>query len=184
MKVSTAKRTRAVLALALGAAVLLGRAADDAAERARFLLNFALYTHWPPAALAATQGGLTLCILGDAALAAALEAAAVERRYIDAQGREHRLGVRPLAAEPVPAECRLLYIASRAPWPAPRPGMLLVAAGADAPVPGAQIRLYRKDGALMFDVDLPAAGAAGLRLDPQLLRLAARVRRGDDEAPP
>lgn len=149
------------------------RTADgsEAALKAAFLYNFALYTEWP-----ALGPAFEICIVGKDALGDALDALGTKA----VAGRP--IHIRRLAGTEVPDECNLLFIAAAesdqlgkllAPL-ASRP-LLTVAEDGDDAAGKPMLRLTLEHGRLSFDANLTAARAAGLSFSAKLLRLARSV---------
>ncbi|NMG77376.1 YfiR family protein [Aromatoleum diolicum] len=145
--------------------------ANEAALKAAFLYNFALYTEWPGLGPA-----FEICVVGRDGLGEALDALGSKA----VAGRPIR--IRRLAGTAVPEECNLLFLAlaeagEPAKLPALRPSRpLLTVAEMGADVTGkAMLQLALEQGRLIFDANQTAAHAAGLRFSAKLLRLARSV---------
>lgn len=148
--------------------------AEEAPLKAAFLYNFVLYASWP----SMPAEGLTMCVLGQDDMGPAFDALA--GKLIHGKSvKLRRLAQRPSRAD----ECQLLFVAAsqHAAMPAVSqalqglPVLIVADAGAYAPeLP--MIMLEREGSRLVFQVNLGLARAAGLRLDPKLLRLAKVVR--------
>lgn len=159
----------AALAATLGGAPATGDG-GEAALKAAFLYNFALYTEWPE--LGAV---FEICVLGRDELGEALDALSAKA----VAGRPIR--VRRLGDTAVPEDCNLLFVAPPhserldgvlAPLAA-RP-LLTIAEHAANATP--MLRLSLEQGRLVFDVNQTAARAAGLSFSAKLLRLARSVQ--------
>ena len=96
----------ATLAVALPAQVA-AQAATAVTLKAAFLYNFAKFTEWPEGALPAGQR-LALCVVGDAAVAEALEQTIKGRVH-----EGHELTVQVLKADGPLRSCHLVYIDGR-----------------------------------------------------------------------
>jgi hypothetical protein len=164
--------------LLLPAAALLAAgplpAAESASEqavRAALVYNFLKFTEWPPASAGER---LRLCIAStDPEQLAAMEALG-DRRVRDQQVTTVRL---PGSG---PVDCDAIYVDSRQRWQAVaerhagrRP--LAIGGYPGFSAEGGMIEIVLEDGIARFDVNLAEARRAGLRLYPQLLRLARRV---------
>ena len=144
---------------------------SEAALKAAFLYNFALYTEWP-----SLGASFEICVAGRDTLDDALDALSAKA----IAGRP--IHVRRLEGTVVPEDCNLLFVG------APENGRLpdLLASHASRPLltvadQGADtggrpmLRLVLGQGRLSFDANHGAAQAAGLRFSAKLLRLARRV---------
>lgn len=149
----------------------------DVELRASFLINFALFIHWPSSAFDSSSAPLRYCVLGNAALSSSLGQALAKER---ASGRPLRLVDAKGAAQW--RRCHLLYIDHRAGELAPR----VLAAVKGAPVltvgdtegllrKGAMISLAHLDGRLRPLINPKAAERAGIRISSKLLRIATLV---------
>ncbi len=148
--------------------------AEEAPLKAAFLYNFVLYSTWP----AMPADGATMCVLGSDDMGPAFDALAgklVHGRAV----KVRRLLQRPVRAE----DCQLLFIAAshHAVLPslvqALQSAPVLTVADAGAYPPELPMLVLEREGSrLVFQVNLGSARAAGLRLDPKLLRLAKVVR--------
>lgn len=156
--------------LAPAAPVLALETASEQAVRAALLFNFIKFTEWPAAAVGDPQ--LRVCIAtSDPAQIAAIEA-------LD----ERRVRGKPLAAVRFSRQddCGVIYVDSRQRWieiaARHTTGSALTIGGYSGFVAdGGMIEISLQDGRARFDINLPEAKHAGLRLYPQLLRLARRV---------
>ena len=147
------------------------------AVRAAFLYNFAKFAEWPTDALAPGQK-LSLCVLGDNAVADALE------RTIKGHTIEnHELTVQVVSAGWPIRSCHLLYVGG-----IDANGILrLVDALKDAPVftvsdgdrfaeLGGVAHLILESGRMRFAINVAAAQRARLQLSSKLLSLAKIVK--------
>jgi hypothetical protein len=94
--------TLAALALMRGTVAAQGASAP--AMKAAFLYNFAKFADWPVEALAPGQP-LALCVVGEAAVADALEQM-IKQQVVDG----HALTVRTIEADGPIRSCHLLYV--------------------------------------------------------------------------
>jgi YfiR/HmsC-like len=145
----------------------------EASLKAAYTLNFAKFTEWPG------DGGaeaLQVCVVGRSLVGDALEAAA------RAQAPERRLRVVYVRLPGEVSGCNLMYVSDLDMSRARR----LLAALAEYPIltvsdiegfarQGGMIELVLVQRRLRFFIDLDAVRAAGLRLEPKLLRLAVQV---------
>lgn len=146
--------------------------ADEASVKAAFALNFAKFTEWPQARMAANAGQFTLCQFGGSdSLAGALQT--LEGRTV--QGLHIRF--RRIDSSLEASDCLLLFASgSSAPPPLPR-GSAVLTVG-DEPGfanQGGMIGFVRSGARLRFEVNLGALQRAGLALSSQVLELASNV---------
>lgn len=174
-------RALAVVLVALGpllaASGYTAEPRSEAAVKAAFLFRFAGYVDWP--AGDGTRAPFEFAIVGNSEVAEEL------RRRLPGHAiagrpalvREHERLVD--AVDAVDAE--VVYLgpghARRLPQLADRlGGALVVGDEADALAAGATINFVRENDRVRFEVSLPAAERAGLRLRAGLLSVAARVQ--------
>ena len=168
------------LAAALFAAPDVHAAADPTSEavvKAAFLYNFAKFTEWPSRG---SDASLTLCVVGDPQVAAALLETA----------RSQRIGAHPVEAKAMASDallhsCDLLFISSTETRRAAtmldslsRLPVLTVSDGRDFARSGGTIELFVESGRMRFLINTDAADRAGVRLSSRLLSLA-KIVRGD-----
>jgi hypothetical protein len=176
----SALKTRALLA-ALGLHLL--SAAPAGAQpvpenelKAAFIFNFAVFTEWPPAAMA-SGAALTLCVHPGNSLLPAL--ATLNDKLVNG----HRMTLRLLTTPAALRGCQILFLDSldRPRWEHLRKelagaSVLTIsddrAIGAD----GSAISLSVENRRIGFDVDLGAVRQARLSLSSKLLRLARSVQ--------
>lgn len=147
-----------------------------------YLYNFLLFAHWPEdGAELAEQDSMTVCILGDEALAE--EFGPVAGKAI--KGSRYRLRVKPIQPPLRESDlqgCALLFIGQRAASSVSevlaqlkgRP-ILTVSDSPDFVAQGGMLALVEVDGKLRWQINQAATEANGLRLDAQLLRNATAV---------
>lgn len=142
--------------------------------RAAYLVNFIKYVEWPGAAATAT-----ICLYGPDRLGPHL--APYEGRSV--QGRELR--IRRIFQFDQLADCQALYVTE----PDEERQAALIKAAGRLPVltvaetgsfvqRGGAIALLRQDNRIVFDVNMAVVSRAGLRVNPQMLRLARDVPGG------
>ena len=164
------------------AAILLGRTmasfAQDVTEpalKAAFIYNFAKFTEWP-ADLLPARAPFTICVLGDAAVADAVERLSRDRTL---SGRPIKV-FRAADAGSLPG-CQVLYLSK---VPAARAAVALASARG-VPVltlsdnegfmaAGGIAELYFEHGQLRFDIDLEAVKRSHLQISSRLLALARK----------
>lgn len=146
--------------------------------RTAYLFNFIRFTEWPKEAFATGDAPIVLCVdaggPGASLALAPLDGKTVGGRKI------HVVSSVPLAAV---RDCHVVYVADAAlvHLPSLRDKLgdapaLLVGESDAALDRGAMIGFRAQERRLGFIVNLAAARRAGLRLPPQLLRIAAEVR--------
>lgn len=150
--------------------VFAAEAASEQAVRAALVFNFVKFTEWPAATAGEPQ--LRVCIAAsDPAQIAAIEALG-ERR------------VRGMLVAPVryrgQADCGVIYVDSSQRWneisEKRTAGYALTIGGyAGFVAAGGMIEISLQEGGARFDINLLEAKRVGLRIYPQLLRLARRI---------
>ncbi|GEC96196.1 hypothetical protein ZRA01_22690 [Zoogloea ramigera] len=163
------------LALALLQPLAAGaQAVPEPQLRAAYLVNFLKYVEWPGGGVTAT-----ICLYGRDTLSAYL--APYEGRSV--QGRELR--VRRIFQFDQLADCQELYVAetdeerqAAVIKAAARLPVLTVGETAAFVQQGGALALLRQDGRIVFDVNMSVVTRAGLRVSPQMLRLARDVSGG------
>ena len=170
-----------VVGLLLAAAPVGAQSASAPALKAAFLYNFAKFAEWPVDAQA--SGPIAICVLGDAAVADALDAT-VQGKTID--GRE----VAVVRAKPDGLRaCHLLYVSGLD----QRRSQQIVDELKAAPVmtvsdrdrfaeSGGVAAFFVEGGKMRFAINLDAAQRARLRISSRLLNLAKLVK--DDHVQP
>lgn len=167
------------LGLALGTPGALAQREPEAELKAAFVYNFAAFTQWPPEILGTMENPLTLCVVArdlDPALA----------RLAGKQAHGRSFAVRRVEPRGSLAGCRVAY------WPgtsadrfertaATRAGLLTIGDGAEFRRRGGMIQMTIDAARIVFDIDIDAAKAAGLRFSSRLLRLARAVHGDYDD---
>lgn len=144
--------------------------------KAAFLYKFGDFVQWPPEAFADAAAPLVVAVIGADALASALERLVAERSV---QGRpvtvrrlrrgEPLAGVHVLFARAGDAELRaILASAGRQP-------ILVVTDSESGLGAGSAINFVIEDERVRFDIALPAAERARLKISSRLLSVARRV---------
>lgn len=148
--------------------------ASEAQLRAAYLVNFLKYVEWPGGASRAT-----ICLFGQDGLAASL--AAYEGRTV--QGRE--IHIRRVNQPEQLSDCQEVFVsaADEDRYPAllreaGRSPMLTVGEHVRFIERGGGVALVRVDNRLVFDLNLTVINRAGLKVSPQMLRLARDVQGG------
>jgi hypothetical protein len=149
--------------------------------RSAFLFNFAKFTEWPADALP-PAAPLVICVLGDPAVAAALEQSA---RNQTLEG--HRIVVWKGIGEGSVHSCHVLYVGGSV----DRQVQGLLDTVRNAPVltvgesalfaeTGGSVQLFRENDRMRFAVNIDAVQRQKLHLSAQLLSLAKVIRSSKD----
>lgn len=176
--------------LAAGLKPQAGPASRDEYEvKAAFLHKFPLFVEWPAGAVGATNDPIKVCVLGRDPFGPRLENVISNRLSNGRPFEFHR--VRQVE-EAVKAGCQILFIAD-----SERPRLPAILAGvagrpiltvSDSPGFGPQgvmINFFLQDGSVKFELNRPAAKAAGLRLSSQLPHSPPPATpKGGSESPP
>lgn len=149
------------------------------ALKAAFIYNFAKFAEWPPDV--APTGPLNVCVVGDPAVADALEVTA-KGHSID--GREVVVS-RPLVESPLRG-CHLLYVgridarqAAHLVDDLKSAPVLTIGDRDDFPQWNGIIGLFVENGRMRFAVNVDAVSRAGFRLSSRLLSLAKILKDRD-----
>jgi hypothetical protein len=152
---------------------------SEVAIKAAFLYNFAKFTEWPALA---PDAPITLCVVGDGRLAAALIDTVRHQRI-----GEHAIAAKSIASDSPLRACDVLFIATAE----MRRAMVIVDTLKTLPIltvsddkdfarSGGIVEFVVESGRMRFSINTDAAGRSGLRLSSRLLGLAKIVR--DDHA--
>jgi hypothetical protein len=174
------RRALAVLVLALAAmAPVAAQQAIELEIRAVYLYNFARFFEWPPATFPRADTPIRICVQGSDPFGAALDRAIAAEKV---NGRS--IVAARVSAGDSTAGCHILYlpesenrrVGSTLQSLRTRP---MVTVGEDPKFldQGGIIRFRRVENHVRFDINLTAAEAAGLRVSPRLLGVAATVKR-------
>ncbi len=153
---------------------------DEGLIKAVFVFNFAKFTRWPDGVWADIGEPLQICALGQDPLVKELQG--LTGKTI--QG--HSVTVRQLESAPIPDACHVLYVATSM-QDGYRDVITSLSARAVLTVSeipqfarqGGMVQLYARDGRIRFNINLSAAGQAGLELSSRLLRLASPVTEAE-----
>ena len=162
-----------IAGLGIAAPPAFGQDVTEPALKAAYVYNFARFTEWPHGAVQA-DGPLVLCVLGDAAVGAALEKTVKGRMLAG-----HSLSVSHVAITGPNQMCHVLYVAGVTVDRAAQ----LIARLRESPVltisdiegfteQGGVARFFFEHGRLRFSVRVGAARRAGLQISSRLLALA------------
>lgn len=167
------------LCFGAGAEALSAQRTTPSDLKAAFLSNFAKFTEWPSDALGPGQR-LTLCVMGDASIADALERA-IEGRHIGG----HELAVQIVSLDGPLRSCHLLYASGldtvrstqffQALNGAP---VFTVGDGDRFAESGGVAQLILEGDRMRFAINVTSAQRARLTLSSKLLGLAQIVKDG------
>lgn len=168
----------AVVAACAGPTRLHAQAISEREIRAAYLFNFIRFTEWPDAAFTSADSPIGLCLFD--ARDGALEALApLEGKLVGARALRVRAGATIAEAR----QCHVVYVAESAIARLPtlretlgNAPALLIGETEAALDRGAMIAFRVQERRLGFVVNLGATRRAGLRLSPQVLKLALEVR--------
>lgn len=165
--------------LALQAGVGFGRQAPALGQnKATYLYKLALFVEWPPSVFDSSSSPVTICVLGDDALATDLE------KVVAGKTR----GKRPIRAKRLrrasqEARCQIIYITDTPDQSAPQAlqtleGVpVLTVTEADSPERRGMVNFVFHDNRMRFEIDEAAAARNGVGISAKLLELALTVRR-------
>jgi hypothetical protein len=144
---------------------------------AAYLFNFSKFVEWPEGSFTGPADPITICVLGESPFGTLLGDVVTGKRV---NGRE--IAVRETSSLSKTAGCHIVFLASS------EQGRLddALAKLADRPVltvsdarsvadRGAVIGLTLEERRVRFEVNMAAAGRAGLKLSSQLLKVAVRL---------
>jgi hypothetical protein len=177
--VRTRRHARAIVAaltLVLSIAPLDGQNVTESSLKAAFIYNFAKFTEWPQDVLPATAS-FVACVLGDAAVGAALERATRGRLL---SGRT--ISVAQVRVEGPLQTCHLLYVSGVGTAAA----VHVLTVVQSMPVltigdideftdVGGMAHVFVENGQMRFDLNYESAKHARLQLSSKLLALASHV---------
>jgi hypothetical protein len=167
----------ACAALFLSPCRLSAEASPEYDVKAAFLLNFAKFVDWPPAAFANADAPIAICILGKDPFGHGIDDL-VQGEAVN--GR--RLIVRRIGAAPAAQTCQIVFTQSSGKEVSEilgslGPGVLTVGEGSNFIHDGGIIALLVESRHVRFDIDQKAAEAAGLKLSSRLLAVARSVQK-------
>lgn len=144
---------------------------------AAFLLNFVRFIEWPSTAFADSDSPIAICVLGDDPFGSSLDQTAEGQTVNGRTVVVHRI-----VAIPPPRSCQVVFV--RLPeQEVPRilaglgPGVLTVSEGESFIPDGGMIDFVVENRRVRFDINLSAAGKAGLKMSARLLTVARSVAR-------
>jgi hypothetical protein len=144
--------------------------------KAAYLFNFAKLVEWPASTPADT---LTICFVGASGVHDAFARAAGAK-----QVGARRIVVKPVGGAPEPhAGCDVLYFEASLAGGAQHaetaaPAALTISDAQGFAAQGGMIELFSEGNRLRFNINLPVAQRAGLRISSSLLQLAAHIENG------
>ncbi len=146
--------------------------------KAAYLFHFTKFVEWPAAAFAGPDAPLCLGVLGDVAVATALEKVANGQKVA---GR--KLVAKRVAKLDEIKGCHLLYVGplDKKAWEETLAALagqsiLIVGESEEFTRRGGVIRFYPEKESIRFEINPDAAGRAKLKISAQLLKLARIVR--------
>jgi hypothetical protein len=170
-----------LIAVTVVAAILGGAVAPSPSEyqiKAAFLYNFAKFVEWPAKALPETSTSMTLCILGEDPFGTDLEQILDGKTVNDKSIVIKRFrGIRGLEV------CHILFISSSERHHLPEildalreASMLTVGETERFAKLGGIINFTIEENKVRFEINVDAAGRAGLKISSRLLKLGKLIR--------
>ena len=151
---------------------------DEAHVKAAFLYKFTGYVDWPDAAFERPDAPFVMGVLGAPVLLGALSELVVGRKF-----HERAIQVRKMQAGESSAGLHLLFVGRTEPLrgeaPPPRPVLIVTEVEAGLPR-GSMINFLLVERRVRFEIALPSAEKAGLRVSSRLLGVAQRVIQGEE----
>jgi hypothetical protein len=148
------------------------------AVKATFLYKFIPFVEWPAAAFETPASPLTICVLGNDAVAALLDEAVANQRI-----EQRALVARHLNTVSRDSGCHVLYIAGSSEQSPDQAlaairgaPVLTVTDSARIPAPAGIISFVVQENRVGFDIDDATAALNMLTINSKLLSLARRVR--------
>ena len=178
------RSTRAALlcvALVLHASAACARSVEKGGAedvKATYLYKLALFVDWPGAVFSTPTTPVTICVLGNDALAASLVTVVAGKT----RGRRPIVAKRLRRADP-DAGCQIAYIAEASGVSVPdalqtfEGAPVLTVTEAEASDRRGMVNFVLQDKRLRFEIDDAAAAQNGIEISAKLLRLALSVRR-------
>lgn len=144
--------------------------------KAAYVYNFTKFVVWPPTAFSGSSDPLNVCVSAESAVVKAVERI-LEGEYVE---RRPLRVVSPLPDDP--AACHVLFVGRGG----LERGLRLMAAGTNTPMLtvgdssrflqlGGMIAFVVEERRVRFDISIPTAERAGLKLSSKLLRVARKV---------
>jgi hypothetical protein len=181
LRFSCCRAALAVLLVVLGGLITAKAAESPLPEyqvKALFLFNFAKYVEWPAEAFPSPNSPIILGIVGEDKFGSNLKKA-VEGKTINGRA----IVIRQIEKERDLLSCRILFVSDseKVRWPELRTlintrPILTVSEIEEFAQQGGAIGFIKKDNRIRLEIDLAAAGRAGLQLSSKLLSVADMVR--------
>lgn len=152
-------------------------------SKANFLTNFPIFVEWPDTVFASPQSPITICVRGDfrfgTVLAESARAVTPHERRVEIRWARKNEDLHP---------CQIIFVSrseskrySSLLQSIERDGVLTVGETPDFLAAGGMISFDFVREILQFEVNLPAADRAHLKISSRLLALARRVLRKNAE---
>lgn len=147
--------------------------------KAAMLYRFAQFMDWPTNQMTATNAPLVFGIAGQDPFGAS----------IDTVLKGQKIGQREILIERqpqpvIPTNCHLLFLSNSLAGEADKTisalrtnAVLLVGESDDFTRKGGHVRLYLEESKIRFEINIAALERSGLKMSPQVLKLASRVTR-------
>lgn len=167
----------AVAAALLATAVSTFAQSEDGIKTA-FIYNFAKFVTWPDSAFASGNAPITVGFVGADTLADEFQQNVTGK---NANGRD--FAIKKFASAAGVEGCQIVFVGDNgqvtAVTGATKGKPILTVGGSDAFVSaGGMINFIDEGGRVGFDLDLTAANAVGLKVDPKLCHVARKVKGG------
>ena len=163
-------RLAAIFFIAVAGMLCGAQPALEYQVKAAFLLNFVRFVEWPAAALA-NDAPFNVCLAGGDPFGPAIDQI-VEGESVNG----HKVIVTRIR-EGQQASCQVLYMTGGQAMNAAGPGVLTVGEGDEFIHRGGIIAFVIDSRRVRFDINLKAAGNAGLKLSSKLLAVARSIER-------
>ncbi|NJD08721.1 MAG: YfiR family protein [Methylococcaceae bacterium] len=172
------RRMRLAVLLAVGLSGVAGANGDMDVETLKlsYLAKLPKFIEWPAAALPADTQAFTLCVLGDESLAA------IARQLGQQQAQQRSFNVVDGKRVGNLGKCHILYVGNSEEWRAgsvlakvQRSPILTISDIHDFAKQGGIVEFVEQDRHLKFEINLSAAGKAGLRVNSKLAELAVKT---------
>lgn len=156
---------------------LFAEGKDPALVKAAFVCNFTKFAEWPATAFDAAQSPIIVGVLGEDPFGSKLDSAA---KGLQARGRP--VVIKRFTTPPKAKECHLLFIGRDSGTRIPDTleavvslPVLVVSDAKNFAAGGGGIGFVEKEGAIHFEINLPAAEGNGVKLNSGLLKLADQI---------
>jgi hypothetical protein len=156
-----------------------GQTVDEYQVKAAFLYNFAKFVEWPPRTFKSSRDPITICIVGQSPVGAALEQA-VNSKTIDARA----FVIRQVAGVQPSGGCQILFVGASERkrlksilGEVKTSGVLTVGEMDGFVAEGGVVNFTLEEGKIRFQINLNAAEQQKLRISSKLLSLAQIVTK-------